>query len=789
MEQQLASGPATVEAPAAAATVTPAAEPNRVVALLRRVPYTTGVVVAMIVVGLATTAFWRDLSNTVWWDRLAYGLPALRDGRVWTPITGSLLAEIPTQYIPIGAVVIFGIGLCEWRLGTRTAALASIGGQLFGVLGAALLLWLLSQTSWAWADARAGDLDVGFSAGALCCLTVVAFNLKAPWRGRFLVVIFAYCLVNLLYVGLIWDVEHLLAALLGLAIGWRMAPRTVEVRALTHHEARIVAATLFVFLAVADLFAALYPENGPLGALDRGSVHPVAVAVDIVVELAIAGGLHRGSRLAWRLAVAWCALGLVGALFTRPPGRAIVGVLLTGAVLLLLIRTRRAYTARVAGMSRNRLIRDVVAILVASAAYVFIGFATIKDFRPRPTAGQKVDEVFSRLFLGTSGEFAGTSRDARAFLDSLSFIPLAIAATFLVVLFLRTRKPRSALDRDKVVALLKQYGGSNLSWMTTWPRNTYFVTADGKAVVTYQLYAGTAIVLGDPAGDPAALPNAMDEFAAYCEHQGYLPCVFSCTDATIPAADRLGWKYAQIAEDTVIDLPDLEFKGKKWQDIRTALNKAGKSGVSFRMGRLRDQPFAIVQQARGISDQWVSDKGMPEMGFTLGTIDEALDPEVLVGLAIDDDGNLQGITSWLPVFGPGGTEKGWTLDVMRRHPNNHFRPVVEYMIASSCLAFKQRGALTVSLSGAPLARSDETAELTGMDTLLDTLGRTLEPWYGFRSLHKFKTKFLPRYEPMYLCYPDETALPRIGVALTRAYLPDARIRDFATMLRNPGGGE
>ena len=42
---------------------------------------------------------------------------------------------------------------------------------------------------------------------------------------------------------------------------------------------------------------------------------------------------------------------------------------------------------------------------------------------------------------------------------------------------------------------------------------------------------------------------------------------------------------------------------------------------------------------------------------------------------------------------------------------------------------------------------------------------------------------------MYLCYPDETALPRIGVAVTRAYLPDARIRDFATILRNPGGGE
>jgi hypothetical protein len=119
----------------AVATVEPTRAPTeptvltRAVGVIRRVPYTTGVVVAMILFGLAIGAFWRELDGTVWWDRFAYGLPALRDGRVWTPITGSLLAEIPTQYIPIGAVVILGIGLCEWRLGTRVAVVASIAGR------------------------------------------------------------------------------------------------------------------------------------------------------------------------------------------------------------------------------------------------------------------------------------------------------------------------------------------------------------------------------------------------------------------------------------------------------------------------------------------------------------------------------------------------------------------------------------------------------------------------------------------------------------------------------------
>ena len=38
---------------------------------------------------------------------------------------------------------------------------------------------------------------------------------------------------------------------------------------------------------------------------------------------------------------------------------------------------------------------------------------------------------------------------------------------------------------------------------------------------------------------------------------------------------------------------------------------------------------------------------------------------------------------------------------------------------------------------------------------------------------------------MYLVFPDEAALPRIGVALGRAYLPDAGLRDLLTLARRP----
>lgn len=174
--------------------------------------------------------------------------------------------------------------------------------------------------------------------------------------------------------------------------------------------------------------------------------------------------------------------------------------------------------------------------------------------------------------------------------------------------------------------------------------------------------------------------------------------------------------------------------------------------------------------ARDLRD-WVGDKGLPEMGFTLGGVDEALDPAVRLGIAIDDDGSVHGVTSWLPVYGKDGEVRGWTLDLMRRRDGG-FKPVMEFLIISSAMAFRDEGAAFASLSGAPLAGSGE-AEATPLDQVLSQVSELLEPLYGFSSLHNFKMKFNPRFEPMYLVFRDESDLPRIGIGLTRAYLPTA----------------
>jgi phosphatidylglycerol lysyltransferase len=248
-----------------------------------------------------------------------------------------------------------------------------------------------------------------------------------------------------------------------------------------------------------------------------------------------------------------------------------------------------------------------------------------------------------------------------------------------------------------------------------------------------------------------------------------------------------GFSRVAVAQETRLAIRELEFKGKEWQNVRTALNRAAKLGVRAVWGSYESLPPALRSRLNEVSEEWAAGKTVPEMGFTLGGIDELDDPEVLCCLAVDEDGTVHGVTSWLPVY-DGGRLVSRTLDVMRRGVDG-FPGVMEFLIASAVLELRN-SVEVISLSGSPLASvpgiaGDSSGE-GGADNLvriLDLVGHALEPVYGFRSLAAFKSRFKPEYRALYLYYQDPLHLPAIGRALTRAYLPGLSLPQGARLVR------
>jgi membrane associated rhomboid family serine protease len=703
---------------------------SRLRTVTRRLPLTSTLVVVVLVLSVWTRTLWSPLLGQPLRDSATYGLPALEEGAWWTVVTGAFFAAQPFQYVPILlGLIVFG-GFTEWRLGAWRCAVALVSCHVFAVLGAAALLWLTRDHGYEWTTTLARVRDAGPSAGFLGAAAAASVTLSPPWRGRVRTLLVAYVVLFVIHMGGLADLEHVLGVGFGLLLGPFLIGRrpALTVRHLTRRDFRLLASGFFVVAAVEVLLRPFTTADGPFAvtmtrearAEELANTDVLLGLVQVVLWLWLARSLYKGRRWAWRWAVGLLVVVIV------------IQVLNLGYM-----------------------------VVVGEQGLLAAGWELFGN-----GLGLAVCLVGRHAFRNPS------VRRARRTTGSLV-------------------APADDDQRSRATRLLQEQGTVNrLAWMTTWPENRWFAPSTVNGYVAYRVHAGVAVGLCDPVAsseeDRFVLLGA---FANAVHGQGLVPCLFTVTSEASHHARAQGWHSLQVAEEAWIDLPSLDFVGKAWQDVRTALNQAAKLGIRFRIGPLADMPRGIQMQVKAISSEWVEDKGLPEMGFTLGGVDEALDRNVRVGLAIDEDSTVHGVTSWMPFHGSGGGDpSGWTLDVMRRLPQG-FRYSMEFLIASACLTFKEEGCPVVSLSGAPLARTrpsagDESLDRGTLDTFLDRLGASLEPYYGFRSLHAFKSKFQPRHEPLYLVFPDEAALPRIGLALSRAYLPGAGVRDLVTLARS-----
>ena len=227
-------------------------------------------------------------------------------------------------------------------------------------------------------------------------------------------------------------------------------------------------------------------------------------------------------------------------------------------------------------------------------------------------------------------------------------------------------------------------------------------------------------------------------------------------------------------------MADLSFTGRRWQDVRTAVNRAHREGVTARWTAWSAAPAAVREQVRALSAEWSAGKGLPEMGFTLGGLDEVDDPQVRMLLAVDAAERVLAVTSWLPVRADGVTV-GWTLDFMRRRADAP-PGVMEFLIATAGVDVRADGAALLSLSGAPLARTaPPTATACSVSWTCSPAGwnRSTASARCWRS-RPSSSRCTGRCS-----WPTRTRsrCPLIGNALARAYLPELTPRALTRLAR------
>jgi phosphatidylglycerol lysyltransferase len=550
---------------------------------------------------------------------------------------------------------------------------------------------------------------------------------------------------------------------------------------------------------------------------------PLAISLLPLLALLVASyGMARGRRFAAWLAITVSAgLGALGFWYYVIPslnGRAtwrwhsphyweVALVLIASVVVPLAVaglvaaQLRRFPVHGAPGRSRRFLVVIAGSLVVLAAAYVGIGALLSVEFRPAVTVADLIADVPER-FIPVA--FLRTERPL--------FLPTGPAATilyqwvgpifWLILIAAAVSCLRSAprlpdeSERSRLRQLLMRRGGGSLAFPATWARNAVWLNEAGTAAVAYRVVNGVALTTSEPIGPDPASPDpeqqrlaaeAVAEFAVTCDHHGWVPALYGIHDDWRKVVEGLGWDSVPVGEEAILRPRNWATAGKKWQNVRTSLRRAERLGIRSTWSSYAELPRLQALQIREISEQWVAEKELPEMGFTLGGIDELLDPEVRLMLAVDPGGRVLAVTSWLPAYRD-GIVVGWTLDLMRRRPDGP-NGVMEFLIAQTAALLKEDPRIEfLSLAAAPLAGSiaEPSDEPGGPERILAVLGRALEPVYGFRSLLAFKRKFQPELHPLFLALPDRLALPAVGVALTRAYLPSLSLPAALALVRRLG---
>jgi phosphatidylglycerol lysyltransferase len=807
---------------------------------VRRAPATLCYLAAVWVAGLVTGSIAHGPSRWLY-GHIGVGLPALEHGYVWAPLTAGLWASGLGSYLVVTMLGVAILAPAERRMGVARTFSTLLVSQVAGLLLAAGLIKLARLAGEPWLGALAGETAVGALPGVLGVGFALSCTLTPLWRRRLRLLLTVAVTVSVLYIGHLEQLAQACGAPAGLVIGalaYGRARPPAGPRS-SPHEVRLLVSMLVAVSALGAMLAALAANaDGPMSLfsflfaapgpdpqdLAAACPHPglaivcrglheqqlyagwpgvlVQVAPALLLLLS-ADGLRRGRRLAWWLAVAinLTVLGVsIWITYAVESYRSVYiagldawawAILLAGEAMLLplvtlivLLVTRRRFDQTAGRQAVRKLAATLTTALgVACGAFLLLGYLLRDHFSPRPQFGVLAQDLPVRFLAGRLLR----TRFLPADLVGRLLYVWVFAAFWIVVLgaltafFLHTRTYRDAAAADRARAILTR-GGSTLSYMSTWPGNEYWFSPDGRAAIAYRAIGAVAVTVGEPYGDPAALDSAITGFARFCEHRGLQPCLYGVTAQARAVTQRLGWKSVQIAEDTVLPLAPLQFEGKKWQDVRTALNRAAREGITAEWCSYPEAPGELVDQIRRISEKWAADKGLPEMGFTLGGLDELNDPNVRCLVAVGAERQVHGVTSWMPVYAS-GRPVGWTLDFMRRNTEpGTFRGVMEYLIATAALTFREEGAQFVSLSGAPLARLDRGEQPCALQRLLDVIASTMEPAYGFQSLLHFKAKFQPVYQPLYLAYPDPAALGSIATAIGRAYLPNLTSRQALRLL-------
>ena len=454
-----------------------------------------------------------------------------------------------------------------------------------------------------------------------------------------------------------------------------------------------------------------------------------------VMLLGLGRGIDGRLRVAYRLAV-WVLT--IGALLAIGKGLHFGEALFLLAIAILLRMRKREFTQRAMSLTSLTNFTWLAGLIAVVLAFFAIAVGSVLG-----------DDSFDLWYFGF-GEHS--SRIARGL-----FAALLGVLIYLIWQSFAVRRPslklpdRAELKRAR--AVYEEDGGGEFAHLSFMGDKHLFWSADGHAVVAYGSVRDRLVALGSPAGPENAIKRAILDFRQFADAQDRVPLFYEILEPDLSSYHDLGFDLFKLGELATIRLDEFTLAGKRWEDLRQAVNRSIKEQLTF---ELVEPPFdtVLMTDLERVSDAWLADKDAHEKSFSLGHFDPdyfAWSPLALVRRA----GELVAFANVLPPYGPNGTA---SVDLMR-HVDNAPRGTMDFLFARVMQWAKDRGHATFSLGMAPLSAVGDNPYARINERLAALAFQYGGRFYNYQGLRRYKEKFMPEWTGCYLAYPRGLWVP------------------------------
>jgi lysyl-tRNA synthetase, class II len=312
--------------------------------------------------------------------------------------------------------------------------------------------------------------------------------------------------------------------------------------------------------------------------------------------------------------------------------------------------------------------------------------------------------------------------------------------------------------RQAARELVRRHGADTLDYFKLRRDQHYLFSPDGRAFLGYRVEAGVLIVSGDPIGPEDATRELLRELSSFAEARGLRIAALGAGERLRPQWEQLGLRSMYLGDEAVVETRAFSLEGRPIRKVRQSVTRLEKQGYAAELRQLAELTDVELEQLEAVSRGWR--RGAAERGFAMSLDELRRDDhgDSLVVLGRDADGRIRGFLHFAPSYG----HPAVSLSVMRREqetPNG----LMEFLVARGIELLRERGVEEVSLNFAAFARfvhapRGRIERLTGRGLLV------ADAYFQLERLHRFNTKFFPRWEPRYLMYERVVGLPRVGLA-------------------------